>query len=25
VLHHDTHFVRLIETLAFESVALPGP
>jgi predicted nucleic acid-binding protein len=25
VLHHDTHFVRLTETLAFESVALPGP
>jgi len=25
VLHHDTHFVRLTKTLAFESVALPGP
>jgi len=25
VLHHDTHFVRLTETRAFESVALPGP
>jgi len=25
VLHHDTHFARLTEALAFESVALPGP
>ena len=25
VLHHDAHFVRLTKTLAFESVALPGP
>jgi hypothetical protein len=25
VLHHDTHFVRLTKTLAFESVAPPGP
>jgi hypothetical protein len=25
VLHHATHFVRLTKTLAFESVALPGP
>ena len=25
VLHRDNHFDRLIEALAFESVALPGP
>ena len=25
VLHHDAYFVRLTKTLAFESVALPGP
>ncbi len=25
VLHRDAHFDRLAETLAFESVALPGP
>ncbi len=25
VLHRDTHFDRLTETLAFESVAVPGP
>ena len=25
VLHHDAHFDRLTETLAFQSITLPGP
>jgi len=25
VLHHDSHFDRLAEVLAFQSVRLPGP
>jgi predicted nucleic acid-binding protein len=25
VLHRDAHFDRLAETLAFDSVTLPGP